>query len=201
MTCGIYCITAPDGKKYVGQSVNIERRWKDHRISPRQTSRLIESFSIYGVEGHQFEVLEECSEDNLLYLEKQWQEKLNTCVDGLNVLFTTGNEKFGRASDRAKANMSKAQSGVNNPNYGKRGAETSCYGRKRTKEERDAISAYQRTRGKLVCQIDLITEQVIAKAKVREFAKQGFSQGNISSCCNGRLKSHKGYKFQYEAAA
>jgi group I intron endonuclease len=201
MTCGIYCITAPDGKKYVGQSVNIERRWKDHQMSPKRTSRLIRSFSTYGVEGHQFEVLEECLEDDLLSLERQWQEKLNTCVNGLNVLFTTGNEKFGRTSDQAKANMSKAQSGVNNPNYGKRGAETSCYGRKRTKEERDAISAYQRTRGKLVCQIDLLTGQVIAKAKVRDFAKHGFSQGNILSCCNGRIKSYKGYQFQYEAAA
>jgi len=201
MTCGIYSITAPDGRKYIGQSVDIERRWKDHKTNPKQTPKLIESFCAYGFEQHKFEILEECLGDNLLSLESRWQEKFNTCVDGLNVLFTTGNEKFGRANDQAKANMSKAQSGVNNPNYGKRGAETSCYGRKRTKEERDAISAYQRTRGKLVCQIDLITEQVIAKAKVRDFAKQGFSQGNISSCCNGRLKSHKGYKFQYEAAA
>ena len=32
---------------------------------------------------------------------------------------------------------------------------------------------------------------------MRECEKDGFSQGNISSCCNGRLKSTKGYVWCY----
>ena len=198
MTCGIYCITSPSGKKYVGQSVDIERRWKDHRSHPRRTPRLIDSFAEHGVNAHTFEILQECQENELLLYEQEWQLKLNS---ELNVLITTGNERFGRVSEITKQNMSAAQSGANNPNYGKRGIETSTFGRKRTDAERIAISAFQQTRGRLICQIDKITGQLITKAKVRDFVKQGFSQGNISSCCNGRLQSHKGYKFQYEVQA
>lgn len=31
-----------------------------------------------------------------------------------------------------------------------------------------------------------------------ECGKNGFSQGSISQCCNGKLKKHKGYKWSYE---
>ena len=40
---------------------------------------------------------------------------------------------------------------------------------------------------------------VVREAMVREYVASGFTQGNISSCCNGRLKSHKGFGFQCKA--
>lgn len=32
----------------------------------------------------------------------------------------------------------------------------------------------------------------------QECKRNGFSQGNISACCNGKRKTHKGYKWSYE---
>ena len=36
------------------------------------------------------------------------------------------------------------------------------------------------------------------EARIRDFAVQGHSQGNISSCCTGRLKTHHGFVFKYK---
>lgn len=31
-----------------------------------------------------------------------------------------------------------------------------------------------------------------------EVGRNGFNQGHVASCCNGKLKTHKGYKWSYE---
>jgi predicted GIY-YIG superfamily endonuclease len=36
MTCGIYILTSPSGKKYIGQSINIENRFWKHAKSSLQ---------------------------------------------------------------------------------------------------------------------------------------------------------------------
>jgi len=39
MSIGIYKITSPKGKTYIGQSINIEKRFKEHKnsINKKQT--------------------------------------------------------------------------------------------------------------------------------------------------------------------
>jgi len=108
-------------------------------------------------------------------------------------------DKTGKFSEFSRQRMSEKQRGKENPNFGKRGTETSCFGRKRTEDERQAISGFQRRRGQIILQIDPASGSIVRKARAWEYIADGFSQGNISSCCNGRLKTHKGFKFQYEA--
>ena len=204
MTCGIYKITSPSGKIYIGQSVNIERRFAEYRRNggAKKQRRLAASFAKYGTDAHEFSIVTECAEPDLQRLEREWQERLDVCDrKGLNCRLVADGDKAGRFSDESRQRMSVRQQGVGNPNFGKRGAETSCFGRVRPKHERDAISAYQQTRGRLILQIDPTTGVVIRKAKARDYSADGFSQGNISSCCTGRLKTHKGFKFSYEVAA
>lgn len=59
---GVYTITAPDGRVYVGASTHIGNRWKQHRTLGRwgkhHNSALQESFNRYSVEAHRFEVVE-----------------------------------------------------------------------------------------------------------------------------------------------
>lgn len=69
---GIYKITnLLNGKCYIGQSVNIDKRWNTHRTAPFNPNRidydtpLYRAMRKYGVNHFQFEVLEECPKAEL----------------------------------------------------------------------------------------------------------------------------------------
>ena len=202
MTCGIYTITSPSGRVYVGQSVNIERRFGEYRRSSssvRKQRRLAASFAKYGVDAHVFCIVQACAEESLRATERHFQEILQACgPKGLNCRLVGAADKVGRLSAESRQRMSEKQRGAGNPNFGKRGAETSCFGRSRTESERKAISEFQRQRGQLILQIDPASGSIVRKARSWEYVAEGLSQGNISSCCSGRLKTYKGFKYQYE---
>ena len=92
--CGIYKITnLIDEKFYIGQSIHIFNRWKQHTqslykiISPELESPLrrafiekglLEQISQEGVYNNfKFEIIEECSKDKLTEREYSWIDKLN----------------------------------------------------------------------------------------------------------------------------
>lgn len=55
---GLYSIKSPSGKIYIGQSVNIKRRWDDHRRKGgNRQFKLHASLNKYGYDNHIFEVL------------------------------------------------------------------------------------------------------------------------------------------------
>lgn len=63
-----------------------------------------------------------------------------------------------------------------------------------------AIQRSVEKHSKPVLQIDLETNQIIAKYQsANEAGRQtNLSQGNISNCCNGKLKTYKGFKWRYK---
>ena len=77
---GIYKITnLINNKCYIGQSIYIERRFAQHK-SPYEIARdpdkpLYQAFKKYGIENFSFEVLEECTQDELNDKEKFYIEK------------------------------------------------------------------------------------------------------------------------------
>lgn len=111
---GIYKITSPSGKIYIGQSVNIERRFKDYKNfrSGKNQIRLNNSFKKYGVINHIFEIIEECEFEELNNRERYWQETYNVINEnGLNCLFVNTDELPKVHSSETKEKMSKAQKG------------------------------------------------------------------------------------------
>lgn len=89
---GIYKITNRINQKcYIGQSDNIKRRWKDHRgsaFNPNDADYnhpLYRSMRKHGIENFLFEVLEECSKDNLDDREIFYIAKYNSYEDGYNL--------------------------------------------------------------------------------------------------------------------
>ena len=64
---GIYKITNKlNGKVYIGQSINIKQRWKQHRTNATvRKENLYLAFQKYGLENFSFEVLETCQEKEL----------------------------------------------------------------------------------------------------------------------------------------
>jgi group I intron endonuclease len=65
---GIYKITNTiTGKSYIGQSVNVESRWKYH-IKRCQNKYLSRAFIKYGVENFTFSILREVHETPLKFI-------------------------------------------------------------------------------------------------------------------------------------
>lgn len=84
---GIYKITNPKGKVYIGQSVDIEKRWKMHKgLYGSKSNKLKRSLIKYGISEHLFEVIEECSVEQIYEREIYWIEFYNSVEKGLNIL-------------------------------------------------------------------------------------------------------------------
>lgn len=84
---GIYKITNKiNGKSYIGQSNDIERRFQEHRNLQRISRCGIHAPLVkYGLENFTFEVIEECSIEQLNDREKYWIKKLKTYPLGYNL--------------------------------------------------------------------------------------------------------------------
>ena len=88
---GIYCITnLINNKKYIGQSNNIGRRWKEHKenyLRPKDrsyNSPIYQAIRKYGIENFKFEILEECNIEELDEKEIYWINFYQTFIDDTN---------------------------------------------------------------------------------------------------------------------
>lgn len=84
--CGVYKITSPSGKIYIGSSANIKERWKNYyKLNCKKQVKLYNSFIKYGVNNHIFEIIEEYPMEDLFGWEYLWIEQFKTCEkSGLN---------------------------------------------------------------------------------------------------------------------
>ena len=88
--CGIYKITNQETKEaYVGQSVDISKRWKDHikcglGIDTPAGNKLYKAMQEYGVWNFSWELLEECPKEELNAKEKFYIDFYKTYEYGYN---------------------------------------------------------------------------------------------------------------------
>lgn len=83
---GIYKITnAITNLSYIGQSIHIEQRWREHKTRYKtENTKFYKAIQIYGIENFIFEVLEECTAEELDEKEKYWINKFNSFQNGYN---------------------------------------------------------------------------------------------------------------------
>ena len=74
---GIYCIqNLLTNELYIGKSVDIERRWKQHKEAMKtKRYQLYSSMRAYGLDNFSFFVLEECNVNDLDKREKYWIQR------------------------------------------------------------------------------------------------------------------------------
>ena len=114
---GIYKITNTiNGKCYIGQSRDIESRWRAHKV--RKGTYLYNAFQKYGVENFTFEVLEECEKERLNELEKYYIKLYHSFGEGYN-LCPGGNSDPEDFDAIRKEKLSKAAFGRKSPMKGK----------------------------------------------------------------------------------
>lgn len=91
---GIYKITSPSGKIYIGQSRDILGRFQAYKNKNCKTQiKLHNSFTCYGVENHVFEIIEECIFEDLCKRERHYQDKYDVLGPlGMNLIKTRTDE-------------------------------------------------------------------------------------------------------------
>jgi group I intron endonuclease len=111
---GIYKITSPKGRVYIGQSIHIERRFNNYKklCSCKEQPKLYNSLIKYGPHLHIFEITEECDIEKLNERERYWQDFHNVLSEnGLNCRLTETTDKSGKMSEETKMNLSQKHKG------------------------------------------------------------------------------------------
>lgn len=108
---GIYKITNKiNGKVYIGQSIDIDTRWRQH-CNAKDNFAIHNAIKKYGKENFKFEVLLECPVDMLNVWERD-MIALYDCISPNGYNLTEGGEGY-KCSDETRLKMSNAQKGKN----------------------------------------------------------------------------------------
>lgn len=118
MTCGIYKLTSPSGKIYIGQSVDIEHRFIEHKSDAKKCfngrmgktiTKLRSSFKKYIWENFTKEIIKICSPDQLNEEEIFFITLYDSFNNGLNC--TSGGQNEFKRSAETKQKLREHQLG------------------------------------------------------------------------------------------
>ena len=126
---GIYKITSPTNKIYIGQSIDIIYRFnRYYKLNCKRQPYIYNSLKKYGVENHKFEIICQCNISELNNLEVYYIELYQSfnSKNGLN-LQSGGNSKLQSSATKEK---------ISNSNKG----------RKLTEEQRNKLSLIAKKR-------------------------------------------------------
>lgn len=222
---GIYCFTNKiNGKKYVGQSKQLNRRYHLHindalnqDKAKYDTSPFHAAIRKYGIENFNYEILEECKISELNEKEIYWIEKLHSYIleDGYNLtkggnnnlrdVYYFSSEELLHYWNDLKLTVTAIQK-----TYGSTGQRireqlielgiTSQEIEQRTYEKRlEIIQKGMSKRLKKINQYDLEGNFIQSFNSLTEAAQAvNGSKGNISQAANGKYQTAYGYKWKYD---
>lgn len=133
---GIYKITSPTGRIYIGQSVNIEKRRKQYSmLYCKNQIKLHRSILKHGWDFHIFEIVSECEVSELNDLERYYQD-LFSCIgkNGLNLKLTHTSTKSGKFSKEICKKISNSNKGKFRTEEQKRNLSIKNLGNKHSEE-------------------------------------------------------------------
>lgn len=195
---GIYKITNPEGKVYIGRSKNIEVRFK--RYSQYKTAKiqpkLFNSFDKYGFENHIFEILD-CKDD--IELESKYIQEYNSYKDGLNSNRGGGGPLGHNIITRNLISM------VSKNNKGKR-VNSHWKGKTRSEENKLNLSIAKKgipnpKNSKIVIQYDLEGNFIKEWSSIKDanlYLGKDKDSGVIGECCKGKKQTAYKFKWRYK---
>jgi group I intron endonuclease len=112
---GVYKLTSPSGKVYIGQSCNIRRRLSEHAyMAKKGTSKIYSSIKKYGIENHYVEILfisDVLEEKNRM--EQFFINFYNSINDGLNLIDVIGMRKSFTGKKHTEAEVQRIKERMN----------------------------------------------------------------------------------------
>lgn len=156
---GVYELTSPSGKVYVGQSWDIQRRFNRYKnLNCKKQRKLFNSLNKYGLCNHRIKILELFYGDganqetldrieiaNIKYNKDIGNELLNLASGGsrgkhseetLAILRDIRGEKNPSFGKKRSKEFCEKRRGEGNPNFGNRGPKNPNFGKKQTEERR-----------------------------------------------------------------
>lgn len=189
MVSGVYKITSPSGKFYIGSSKNIKRRFIEHKCKLRKQTHpnhiLQNACNKYGLDSLIFETIETCCSAMRIENEQKWIDELkpkynlsNSAKNAMcdpNVAIKVAVKLKGRkATSEQRLKMSVVSKG-----------------KKKSYTHRINISLGQHKRVKCI-ELDLIFNSI------QEASKQtGCVKSSISQVCNGKRNHTKNLTFKF----
>lgn len=188
MMIGIYKITSPSGKIYIGQSINIENRKKEHKyLCNKKGKKLQSSYIKYGFDKHTFEVVEECSIEMLNERERHWIIYYDSINKGLNSTLT--NKETYLHDEEVKKRIRESNKGKHGYFKGKKRPEQSEFMKNVTfnklpKTESQKKKMSESKKGKVVC-------RNIETGEISYVSKDFFDNNNTLVGTTGGVKVQK----------
>lgn len=119
-TCGIYKITSSMFDIYIGQSKNIERRFKEYRNGKtKNQKKLGNSLQMHGWQTHMFEIIHPCKPEELNELERHYVKLFGSHKSSYGLNGTKGGCAFPEITEETRRKMSESRKGDKNPLFGK----------------------------------------------------------------------------------
>ena len=220
---GIYKITNPNGRIYIGQTTNsVVRRKKYEKLHCKDQPSIYASLKKYGWENHVFEFLEECTPEKLDEREIFWGEYYNV-LSNKHLNNRLGRGRGSYDSDETKLKKSLCHKGRSNhwlkgkplSNSHIENIKNAKIGTVYSPERNQKISDSKKGKPNIRT-VKGINNLILAKSKpVLQYDLNGIFikewnsgkeaavslniyQPNINSCCNNKIPKYKGFIWKFK---
>lgn len=202
---GIYKWTSPSGKYYIGQAVNLKRRYNDFlnfkRLYTSKGSAIDNAREKYNSKDlWNYEILEECTKENLDELEIKYIELLDSTNSRIGYNSTKGGDgtvgkAWGTEKQKQAVKNRRTYKGTENPNYGKHHTDEA---KKKISDSRKGIKPTN-IPTKPVIQLTLDNKEITTWNSITEAANAlGCDKSTIMRVCQGKKKTAKGFHWKYK---
>lgn len=199
---GIVCLV--DGKRYVGSAVNLYQRWATHKNrlndGVHHCKNLQEIWTGLGEAGFEFQVLELCDREELLFKEQELLDEMFGKPWCLNLNPIAASRLGTKASEETRRKMSKAHKGRIVSEESRRKISQSHVGLKSnlSPEQEAARRAKISANSAMLKLTKLISPsgEIVEVRNLTEFARStpGFTRSGLGSIIDGSRPTYKGWR-------